>query len=82
MIDSNTGARLEVRLLVRHAHAGDRFALARPQEAHQRADGGDEFWAVLESITGLGRPGISSNPSTSLKSNSFSMILEPLIFAS
>ena len=29
-----------------------------------------------------GRPGISSNPSTSLKSNSFSMILEPLILAS
>ena len=27
-------------------------------------------------------PGISSNPSTSLKSNSFSMILEPLILAS
>ena len=29
-----------------------------------------------------GRPGISSNPSTSPKSNSFSMILEPLILAS
>ena len=27
-------------------------------------------------------PGISSNPSTSLKSNSFAMILEPLILAS
>ena len=38
--------------------------------------------AVLESITGLGGPGISSNPSTLLKSNSFSMILEPLILAS
>ena len=38
--------------------------------------------AVLESITGLGQPGISSNPSTSLKSSSFSMILEPLILAS
>ena len=37
---------------------------------------------VLESITGLGGPGISSNPSTLLKSNSFSMILEPLILAS
>jgi hypothetical protein len=29
-----------------------------------------------------GRPGISSNPSTSPQSNSFSMILEPLILAS
>jgi len=29
-----------------------------------------------------GRPGISSNPSPSPKSNSFSMILEPLILAS
>ena len=38
--------------------------------------------AVLESITGLGGPGISSNPSTLLKSNSFFMILEPLILAS
>jgi len=38
----------------------------------------------VESITGLGRPGISSNPSTLPKSNSrsFSMILEPLILAS
>jgi len=40
------------------------------------------FSSVLESITGLGGPGISSNPSTLLKSNSFSMILEPLILAS
>ena len=38
--------------------------------------------AVLESITDLGGPGISSNPSTLLKSNSFSMIIEPLILAS
>ena len=29
-----------------------------------------------------GRPGISSNSSVSLKSNSFSMFLEPLILAS
>jgi len=42
--------------------------------------GGLRLWAVLESIAGEdGRPGISSNPSTSPKSNSFSMILEPLI---
>ena len=35
--------------------------------------------SVSESNAGPGRPGISSNPSTSLISNSFSMILEPLI---
>ena len=38
--------------------------------------------AVWKTTAGLGGPGISSNPSTSLKSNSFSMILEPLILAS
>ena len=38
--------------------------------------------AVLESITGRRPPGISSNPTTSPKSNSFSVILEPLILAS
>jgi len=39
--------------------------------------------SASESITGKdGRPGISSSPSPSLKSNSFSMILEPLILAS
>ena len=43
----------------------------------------DWLGAVLESIMGKdARPGISSNSSVSLKSNSFSMILEPLILAS
>ena len=42
----------------------------------------DALGAVLESTTGLGRPGISSSPSALLKSNSFSIILEPLVLAS
>jgi hypothetical protein len=55
------------------AMRGSRFAIrAAP-------DGFDRCWN--QSLVD-GRPGISSNPSTSLKSNSFFMIFEPLILAS
>ena len=64
---------------------GSRPFLARVEKewlAYQILSALDQCHAVLESTTGLGRPGISSSPSTSLKSNSFSMILEPLVLAS
>ena len=67
------------RLALATAFAGLPVAYAAHYEAFQRDEAGEtQCWN--QSLVD-GQPGISSNLSTSLKSNSFSMILEPLILA-
>ena len=74
----------DVHVVLLALHAGESTGLETRPGASPVPDRGAQCYAmhrpVLESIDG--RPGISSNPSPSLKSNSFSMILEPLILAS
>ena len=77
MIDSNT----EKSLI---GYEGD-FTTFLKVFLSGNAENGSWFQHVCDSVENnhwFRRPGISSNPFTSLKSNSFSMILEPLVLAS